>query len=343
MDVTNLIGQALAEMPKSPRSSPNAVRFIDLLAFPAVQLLDVTGPLQVFASANDIVVEAGGSPPYALRVVAQGGQGITASAGLALAAEPLPPADAAVDTLMVAGGQGVEAAAADVVLVDWVRERATQARRVASVCTGAFLLAASGVLDGRRAATHWSCCAELARRFPAVHVEPDPIFVRDGSVWTSAGVTAGIDLALALVEEDLGLTVALAVARYLVVYLKRPGGQAQFSAALSLQAADDKFGALHAWINAHLAHDTSLPVLASQAGMSERSFSRHYTDATGQTPARAVERLRVEAARRLLSGSRLPIKRISQRCGFGSEETMRRSFVRLLDVSPQDYRARFSA
>jgi transcriptional regulator GlxA family with amidase domain len=278
-----------------------------------------------------------------LRVVAQGGQGITASAGLALAAEPLPPADAAVDTLMVAGGQGVEAAAADVVLVDWVRERATQARRVASVCTGAFLLAASGVLDGRRAATHWSCCAEFARRFPAVHVEPDPIFVRDGSVWTSAGVTAGIDLALALVEEDLGLTVALAVARYLVVYLKRPGGQAQFSAALSLQAADDKFGALHAWINAHLAHDTSLPVLASQAGMSERSFSRHYTDATGQTPARAVERLRVEAARRLLSGSRLPIKRISQRCGFGSEETMRRSFVRLLDVSPQDYRARFSA
>ena len=343
MDVTNLIGQALAEMPKSPRSSPNAVRFIDLLAFPAVQLLDVTGPLQVFASANDIVVEAGGSPPYTLRVVAQGGQGITASAGLALAAEPLPPADAAVDTLMVAGGQGVEAAAADVVLVDWVRERATQARRVASVCTGAFLLAASGVLDGRRAATHWSCCAELARRFPAVHVEPDPIFVRDGSVWTSAGVTAGIDLALALVEEDLGLTVALAVARYLVVYLKRPGGQAQFSAALSLQAADDKFGALHAWINAHLAHDTSLPVLASQAGMSERSFSRHYTDATGQTPARAVERLRVEAARRLLSGSRLPIKRISQRCGFGSEETMRRSFVRLLDVSPQDYRARFGA
>ena len=343
MDVTNPVGQALAEMPKSPRSSPDAVRFIDLLAFPAVQLLDVTGPLQVFASANDIVVEAGGSPPYMLRVVAPGGQGVTASAGLALAAEPLPPADAAVDTLMVAGGQGVDAAAADVVLVDWVRERARQARRVASVCTGAFLLAASGMLDGRRAATHWSCCAELARRFPAVHVEPDPIFVRDGSVWTSAGVTAGIDLALALVEEDLGLTVALAVARYLVVYLKRPGGQAQFSAALSLQAADDQFGTLHAWINAHLAQDTSLPVLASQAGMSERSFSRHYTDATGQTPARAVERLRVEAARRLLSGSRLPIKRISQRCGFGSEETMRRSFLRLLDVTPQDYRARFSA
>jgi transcriptional regulator GlxA family with amidase domain len=247
------------------------------------------------------------------------------------------------DTLMVAGGQGVDAAAADPVLVDWVRQRAQQARRVASVCTGAFLLAASGVLDGRRAATHWSFCAELARRFPAVQVESDPIFVRDGAVWTSAGVTAGIDLALALVQQDLGRTVALAVARYLVVFLKRPGGQAQFSAALSLQAAEDTFGALHDWINRHLADDMSLPVLARQAGMSERSFSRHYAQATGLTPGRAVERLRVEAARRLLSESRLPVKRISQRCGFGSEETMRRSFLRLLAATPQAYRARFSA
>jgi transcriptional regulator GlxA family with amidase domain len=246
------------------------------------------------------------------------------------------------DTLMIAGGAGVEAAAANPTLVDWVRRRAKQARRVASVCSGAFLLAASGVLDGRRAATHWSCCAELARRFPKVRVEPDPIFVRDGSVWTSAGVTAGIDLALALVEQDLGRTTALAVARYLVVFLKRPGGQAQFSAALSLQAAEDKFGVLHDWINGHLADDISLPVLASQAAMSERSFSRRYAAATGLTPRRAVERLRVEAARRLLSESRLPVKRISQRCGFGSEETMRRSFLRLLAVTPQDYRARFS-
>jgi transcriptional regulator GlxA family with amidase domain len=199
------------------------------------------------------------------------------------------------------------------------------------------------VLDGRRAATHWSFCAELARRFPAVRVEPDPIFVRDGPVWTSAGVTAGIDRTLALVEQDLGRTVALAVARYLVVFLKRPGGQAQFSAALSLQAAEDKCGALHDWINLHLADDISLPVLASQAGMSERSFSRHYTEATGLTPARAIERLRVEAARRLLSESRLPVKRISQRCGFGSEETMRRSFLRLLAATPHDYRARFGS
>jgi len=222
-----------------------------------------------------------------------------------------------------------------------VLRRAERARRVASVCTGAFLLAASHVLDGRRAATHWSVCADLARRFPAVHVESDPIFVNDGPVWTSAGVTAGIDLALALVEQDLGRTAALAVARYPVVFLKRPGGQAQFSATLSLQSADDKFGALHHWINAHLSDDISLPVLARQAGMSERSFSRHYQEATGLTPARAIERLRVEEARRLLSESGLPVKRISRRCGFGSEETMRRSFLRVLAATPQDYRARF--
>ena len=316
---------------------------IEVLAFPSVQLLDVTGPLQVFASANDLVAEAGRTPPYVIRVVAQGGQDVTASAGVGLVTSPLPPTDAALDTLMVPGGQGVEAAAADPALVDWVRARATQARRTASVCTGAFLLAASGVLDGRRAVTHWSFCAELARRFSAVRVEPDPIFVRDGPVWTSAGVTAGIDLALALIEQDLGRTVALAVARYLVVFLKRPGGQAQFSATLLLQAAEDRFGALHDWINGHLAGDISLPVLASQAGMSERSFSRRYTEATGLTPGRAVERLRVEAARRMLSESRLPVKRISQRCGFGSEETMRRSFLRLLAATPQDYRARFGA
>jgi len=330
-------------MPISPPFPPNGPRVIEVLAFPSVQLLDVAGPLQVFASANDLVAEAGGAPPYAPRVVAPGGMGVIASAGLGLAAAPLPPTDAALDTLMIAGGQGVQEAAADPVLVDWVRARAVQARRVASVCTGAFLLAASGLLDGRRAATHWSVCAELARRFPAVHVEPDPIFVRDGSVWSSAGVTAGIDLALALVEEDLGRVVALAVARYLVVFLKRPGGQAQFSAALSLQATDDRFAALHDWINDHLAGDLSLGTLARQAGMSERSFIRRYTEATGLTPARAVERLRVEAVRQLLSDTQLPTKRIAARCGFGSEETMRRSFVRLLAATPQDYRARFSS
>ncbi|WP_428489748.1 GlxA family transcriptional regulator [Rhodopila sp.] len=336
---------------------------IEILAFPAVQLLDVTGPLQVFATVNDLVAEAGGAPPYAPRVVARrsndaqssdagstdpgggetAGASVTASAGLRLFADPLPPVDAALDTLMVAGGPGVEAASADPVLMEWVRQRAVRACRVASVCTGAFLLAAAGLLDGKRAATHWSLCADLARRFPAVRVEPDPIFVHDGAVWTSAGVTAGIDLALALVEQDLGRSLALAAARYLVMFLKRPGGQAQFSAALSLQTAEDRFGALHDWINAHLDQDISLPVLARQAAMSERSFSRHYAEATGLTPARAVERLRVEAARRLLSDSGLPVKRIAQRCGFGSEETMRRGFLRLLAATPQDYRARFSS
>jgi transcriptional regulator GlxA family with amidase domain len=329
-------------MPKTPRSSPNPIRVIDVLVFPGVQVLDVTGPVQVFASANDCVAEAGGAPPYRLRLVAQDGGGVTATAGVGLAAGRLSRRGAALDTLIVAGGPGVDAAAANPVLLDWLRQRATQARRVASVCTGAFLLAAAGILDGRRATTHWKYSASLARRFPAVRVEPDPIFLRDGSVWTSAGVTAGIDLALALVEEDLGRSVALAVARYLVVFLKRPGGQAQFSAALALQVTDDRFGALHDWINGHLAGDLSLSVLAEQAGMSERSFSRHYAQATGQTPARAIERLRVEAGRRLLSESRTPVKRIAQRCGFGSEETMRRSFLRLLAVTPQDYRSRFT-
>jgi transcriptional regulator GlxA family with amidase domain len=327
--------------PKPSHSPPSGLRTVEVLAYPAVQLLDVTGPIQVFATANDLMAKAGEAPPYAIRLVAPGGHSVEASAGVALAAGPLSPLETSVDTLIVAGGEGSNAALLDAVLIDWVRERTRYARRTVSICTGSFLLAASGVLDGRRAATHWLYCAELALRFPAVQVDSDSIFVRDGSIWTSAGVTAGIDLALALVEEDLGRTLALAVARYLVVFLKRPGGQAQFSEALSLQSAEDKFGALHDWISKHLAEDLSLPVLASQAGMSERSFSRHYAELTGLTPARAVERLRVEGARRLLLDSRLPLKRISQRCGFGSEETMRRSFLRLLSVTPQDYRARF--
>jgi transcriptional regulator GlxA family with amidase domain len=339
MDNAKRPRHGLAEMETSPRISP--VRIIDVLAFPAVQLLDVTGPVQVFATANDVVADAGGTPPYLLRVVAKGGDEVTASAGVTFSVSPLPQIREALDTLIVAGGEGAEAAIDDSVVVEWVRQRATRARRVASVCTGAFLLAAAGLLDGRRAATHWKYCARLAQRFPTVRVETDPIFVCDRGVWTSAGVTAGIDLALALVEEDLGRSVALAVARYLVVFLKRAGGQSQFSASLALQAGDDKFGALHDWINAHLADDLSLSLLADRAGMSERSFSRHYAQATGQTPARAVERLRVEGARRLLSESSRPIKAIARACGFGSEETMRRSFLRLMAVTPQDYRSRF--
>jgi len=329
-------------MPDNHRFQPNSPRVVEILAYPAVQLLDVAGPLQVFASANELAARDGEAPLYAPRVVSAGAPVVTASAGLGLVAAPLPRARVALDTLLAAGGPGVHAAAADSVVLQWVQARAKRARRTASVCTGAFLLAAAGLLDGKRAATHWMHCAELARRYPAIRVEPDPIFVRDGAIWTSAGVTAAIDLALALVEEDVGRPLALGVARHLVMFLKRPGGQAQFSAVLSLQGAEDRFGALHGWIIGRLADDLSLPTLARKVGMSERSFSRHYLEATGITPARAVERLRVEAARHLLADTRLPVKRIAARCGFGSEETLRRSFVRLLAATPQDYRARFS-
>ncbi|EIZ86557.1 AraC family transcriptional regulator [Methylobacterium sp. GXF4] len=338
LDRETLPRHVLAEMPKTPRFSPQAPRPVELLAFPAVQLLDVAGPLQVFATANDL---SGGAAPYTPRVIAAGDRTLTASAGLRLVADPLPGRDAPVDTLIVAGGPGVTAACADPALVAWARDRAGRARRVASVCTGAFLLGAAGLLDGRRAVTHWKHCGALARRYPLARVEPDPIFVQDGPVWTSAGVTAGIDLALALVEADLGRDLALAVARHLVMFLKRPGGQAQFSAALALQAGEDRFGALHAFIADNLAGDLSLPVLAEAAGMSARSLSRHYREATGLTPARAVERLRIEAARRALAETAQPVKRIARTCGFGSEETLRRSFLRHVAATPQDYRARF--
>jgi transcriptional regulator GlxA family with amidase domain len=345
-------------MPKNPRFPPSppplpvsraasagtrGPRTVEILAYPGVQLLDVAGPLQVFATANDLAAERGTAPLYAARVISAGAPTVVASAGLGLSVAPLPRAGGRLDTLLVAGGPGVHAAGNDPRLLDWLRRRAETARRVASVCTGAFLLAAAGLLDERRAATHWRHCAELARRHPAIRVESDPIYVRDGSVWTSAGVTAAIDLALALVEEDAGRALSLAVARHLVMFLKRPGGQAQFSTVLSLQGAEDRFGDLHAWMSGRLNGDLSLPALARKAGMSERSFSRHYAKSTGLTPARAVERLRVEAARRLLSDTRLPVKRIAARCGFGSEETLRRSFGRLLASTPQDYRARFSA
>ena len=321
-----------------------APRRIDILAFANVQLLDVAGPLQAFASANELACAHGFAPPYSPRVVAADGGGtVTTSAGLGIVAEPLPDDAEPSDTLVVAGGWGVYDAARDPALVAWVRAQAASARRVASVCTGAFLLAAAGLLDERRAVTHWTRCAELGRRYPAVRVEPDPIFIRDGDVWTSAGVTAGIDLTLALIEDDLGRALALDVARHLVVFLKRPGGQAQFSTALSLQKTGDRFGELHAWIAENLSADLSLGALAARAGMSERSFVRHYRSQTGVTPARSIEQLRLEAARRLLGDTALPVKRIAARCGFGSEETMRRGFLRAVGVTPQAYRERFAS
>ena len=321
----------------------DAPRRIDILAFPDVQLLDAAGPLQAFASANEISLARGGSAPYIARVVSATAGEIQSTAGLGLFAQPLPTAQQPTDTLIVAGGRGVHAASKDPAQVAWVRERAAQCRRVASVCTGAFLLAAAGLLDDRRAVTHWAHCEHLGQRYPAVHVDPSPIFIRDGAVWTSAGVTAGIDLALALIEDDLGRALALDVARELVVFLKRPGGQAQFSATLSLQKAGDRFSDLHAWIAENMAADLSIATLSERAGMSERSFVRHYRAQTGVTPARAIDQLRLEAARRLLGDTSFPVKRVAARCGFGSEETMRRSFLRSMGVTPQAYRERFSA
>jgi transcriptional regulator GlxA family with amidase domain len=343
LDIANLVGHDLAMSPKTPQIPPKASRRIEVLAFPDVQMLDVAGPIQVFTAANERATSPHARLPYETRVIAPEGAQIRATSGLAFATEPLPDPAEPLDTLIVAGGQGVMRAVEDASLVDWLKVRAGAARRTASVCTGAFLLAAAGLLDRRRAVTHWEYCDLLSRRHPAVTVEPDPIFVRDGPVWSSAGVTAGIDLSLALVEEDLGRAIALSVARHLVVFLKRPGGQAQFSAALSLQSADDHFAELHGWLAEHLAENLPLSRLAAQAGMSERTFLRRYREATGLSPARAIERLRVEAARQLLADTRLPAKRIAARCGFGSEETMRRGFVRLQGVSPLDYRQRFGS
>lgn len=322
---------------------PVTLKAIHLLAFHDVQLLDVSGPLQVFATANELTRKQGRPTPYALNVIAVEPSSVMSSAGLGLLTSPLPPADERSDTLIVAGGRGVDRAAENAELLNWLRTQAATARRVTSVCSGAFLLAAGGLLDDRRVVTHWSRCEELARRYPTLHVEPDPIFINDGSVWTSAGVSAGIDLALALVEEDLGHELALAVARHLVVFLKRPGGQAQFSVTLALQKNAGRFADLHAWIAENLDGDLSVATLAAQVGMSERSFVRHYRTQTGSTPARAIEQLRVEAARRLLGDTTLPIKRVATRCGFGTEETLRRSFLRAIAVTPQAYRERFAS
>jgi transcriptional regulator GlxA family with amidase domain len=331
------------------RFMPNiAAHRVEIVTFPDAQLLDVTGPAQVFATANDLA-PANRPLPYAIAVVAEHAEIVTSS-GVTLKAAPLPEggaedgavagAGAAPGTLIASGGHGVNAACRSSVLLDWIAHRSAFAQRTASVCSGAFLLAQAGLLDGRRAVTHWQRCAEFSARFPAVRLDPEPIFVRDDPFWTSAGVTAGIDLALAMVEADQGRDMALAVARQLVVFLKRPGGQAQFSAALSMQAADGAFERLHGWIAAHLDRDLSLVALAEQAGMSLRSFSRHYRRSMGRTPAEAVETIRVEQARRLLEDG-ISVGRTTRRCGFGSGETMRRAFLRHIGVGPNAYRDRF--
>ncbi len=319
------------------------MRQIVIVAFDQALLLDVSGPLQALDTARQLCLARGSSDPYRLAVTSLPGGAVVTSSGLPIITEPLAAFKGkAIDTIIVAGGPGARVEQADPRLIRWLSARARRARRVCSVCTGAFLLAAAGLLDGRRAVTHWRSCALLQQRYPEVRVEADPIFIRDGNIWTSAGVTAGIDLALALIEEDLGRSLALAVARQLVVFLKRPGGQSQFSAVLEAQSADDSFSALHEWIARHLGEDLRVERLAEQAGMSPRNFARVYARRMGATRAKTVERLRLEAARRALEDQPASIEAIARRCGFGDEERMRRSFLRQLGVAPRQYRQRFS-
>jgi transcriptional regulator GlxA family with amidase domain len=314
-------------------------RQIEILLFPDAQVLDVTGPAQVFASANTLAGRTAGGPLYEVSLIAEETE-ITCNSGITLRCIPLPETDSVPDTAIVAGGSGITAACQRPALIAWARHRAARARRMASVCSGAFLLAEAGLLDGRRAVTHWHRCDEFAGRFPHVRLERDPIFLRDGPFWTSAGVTTGIDLALAMVEEDHGHALALAIARELVVYLKRPGGQSQFSAPLKLQASDDRFSDLHAWISANLARPLTLDGLADRAGMSLRSFARHYRQRTGRTPAATVEVLRLEKAQELLETG-TSVESAARKCGFGSPETMRRVFQRRLGIGPKDWQERF--
>jgi transcriptional regulator GlxA family with amidase domain len=313
-------------------------RRIVLVAFPGVQPIDLVGPAEVFSEAAARTKDA-----YRVEVVARDPGPIATRGGYAIApARTIDAVRGSVDALLVAGGPGVREAEHDAELVAWLKAAATRARRVASVCSGAFLLAAAGLLDGRRAATHWDGCEELARRYPTVAVESDPIFVRDGHVWTSAGASAGMDLALAMVEEDLGRDVALAVARWLVIFLQRPGGQAQFSVQLATQAADRApLRELQAWIAEHLDEDLRVEVLAERAYMSQRHFARAFRDEIGVTPAAYVEAVRLERARQRLEDGAETIEQIARQCGFGTPETMRRAFARRVGVSPASYRARF--
>jgi transcriptional regulator GlxA family with amidase domain len=322
-------------------------RSVALVAFPDAQILDVTGPLEVFSVASRVLEALGRpaeAPAYRLALLAREAGPVRMSNGLALLATASwrEAADEVPDTLLVAGGIGSRAAAGDRELLGWLCRMAGRVRRIGSVCTGSSLLAEAGLLDGRRATTHWAYARELADRHPAIRVEPDPIFVRDGNVYTSAGVTAGMDLALALVEEDHGRELALEVARRLVLFLKRPGGQSQFSAQLSAQLAErDAVREVQAWILEHPDEDCSVSALAFRAAMSPRNFARVFAREVDTTPARFVESARVEAARRLLEDTQQGVDAVATACGFGSAETMRRAFLRTLRVSPADYRSRF--
>jgi transcriptional regulator GlxA family with amidase domain len=321
-----------------------APREIVIVVYDGVQSLDLTGPHEVFSGAQSAIeARGGGDRGYRVTVASLDGAPVRSSSGLGIVPDAaLADAPKRIDTLIVAGGAGSRAGGRDPELLGWVRERAGAARRVASVCTGAYVLAAAGLLDGRRATTHWAWCERLAARHPAVDVDPEPIWVRDGRIYTSAGVTAGMDLALALVEEDVGRDIALDVARYLVLFLRRPAGQAQFSAQLQGQVAErDAVRELQHFVTEHPGADLSVPALAERAHMSPRHFARTFLQQVGVTPARYVENVRLEAARRRLEESRDPVELVASACGFGSTESMRRAFLRGLGVAPSEYRRRF--
>jgi transcriptional regulator GlxA family with amidase domain len=316
-------------------------RPVVLVLFPGLQGLDLMGPGEVFGTANRL----SGRSEYRLVVAAVEAGPVATASGIGVVADTaLADVRGPVDTLMVVGGEGTYEAVGDDELVAQVRRLAGRARRVTSVCSGAFVLAQAGLLEGRRATTHWSACDLLAQAFPGVTVEADPIFVRDGHVTTSAGVTAGMDMALALVEEDLGRDLALAVARQLVMFLRRPANQSQFSAQLAAQLAErDGLRDAQRHVLDHPDQDCSVAALARVALMSERHFARCFTEEVGVTPARYVERVRVETARRLLEETDHGVEAVAVLAGFGTAETMRRTFLRVLRTNPSDYRSRFRA
>ena len=320
-----------------------ASRTVLFIGYDGVGLLDLTGPFTVFWSASWFLSQRG-EAPYERRVATVNGGPVATADGITLIAEPLSKFDdVPIDTLIVPGALDLSGAMQDPKLIDWIARNAPRARRVCSVCTGTFVLAQAGLLDGKRVVTHWQAAEALRRQFPHLDVHADAMFVRDDPIWSSAGVSAGIDLALALVQDDCGRDVAMSVARQLVVYMKRPGGQTQFSELLQAQAkGGEPFAELHDWLSTHL-HDETLSVesLARKACMSARNFAREYKAKTGRTPAKAIELFRLETARKLLEDTDERIEAIARRTGFGDEDRMRNTFQRHLNVSPRDYRARF--
>lgn len=314
-----------------------------VVIFDQAQLLDLAGPLDVIAAANQALTLAGRPEAYRVEVASLCGGIVMTGVGLGVASKRLSEVEPGADGLLVVGGPGVFAAAKDPSFLSEVRRHAARAGRICAICTGAFVLAAAGLIAGRRVTTHWLYSKQLGLAHPEIAVEPDSIFIEDGPIWTSAGVSAGIDLTLALVERDLGREIAMRAARLLVVFLKRPGGQSQFSAALSLQSADHaRFADLHDWMRDNLAGDLRIERLAEFVGMTPRTFSRLYVARTGQTPAKSVETLRIEAARVALEDGAASIKQIAREVGFGDDERMRRAFLRHLGVAPADYRERFA-